>query len=194
MVAAVLWAAAAAAADAPFWESKTPAQWTAAEIALLLSESPWATAPLEGGTPVFLASSPLLREAELQLRLRADSEGAAEVKGDEDDYFNYIAQNPGKHIVVATRVANLSAFSDGREVKQMEKECYLRAGGRKKILAVGHFPPTPSDPYLRLLFPRLPLDGVKTLSVLLYVPGNPKPYTKVEFRVKDLVYRGKTEY
>lgn len=185
-------AALATAADPPFWENKQPAQWTRDEIDTLFTFSPWGTIGLDTVTPIFLASSRPLREAELLLRTRGAAD--AEAQTDEDDYFSYIAQNPGKHIVVATRVSNLAAFSDAREVKQMEKECYLRAGGRKKIFPVGHFPPTPSDPYLRILFPRLPLDGVKALLVLLYIPGNPKPFMEAEFKVKDMVYRGKVEY
>ncbi|MCC6538659.1 MAG: hypothetical protein IT162_13975 [Bryobacterales bacterium] len=192
--AAVVLCAAAAAAEAPFWESKPPSQWTREQIESLFTLSPWGMLALDTTTPIFLASARPLREAEVQLRTRGAAEGQAEAQADEDDYFSYIAQNPGKHIVVAARVADLTAFSEAREVKQMEKECYLRAGGRKKIFPVGHFPPTPSDPYLRILFPRQSLDGVKTVNVLLYVPGNSKPFMEAEFKVKDLMYRGKLEY
>ncbi|MBM3792906.1 MAG: hypothetical protein FJW31_02340 [Acidobacteria bacterium] len=195
IAAAVLSAVTAAtAAQAPFWESKPPAQWTREEIESIFTLSPWGATALNSASPVFLASASPMRDAELQLRTRGAAEGQAEARADEDDYFTYISQNPGKRIVVATRVANLTAFSESRELKQMEKECYIRVGGRKKIFPMGHFPPTPSDPYLRILFPRLPLEGVHTLHVLLYVPGNPRPFAEAEFKVKDLVYRGKLEY
>ena len=59
---------------------------------------------------------------------------------------------------------------------------------------VGHFPPTPSDPYLRLLFPRVSLAAVKVLSFGLYLPGVNRSYYDVELPVKDLTYRGQLEY
>jgi hypothetical protein len=180
-LAAALLTSVVAAAEAPFWETRPPARWTREEIETLLTLSPWGVITLDTNTPVFLASALPVREAEVQLRTRGASEGPAEAR-------------PGKHIVVATRVGDLAAFNESREVKQMEKESYLRAGSRKKIFAVGHFPPTPGDPYLRILFPRVPLEGIKTLNVLLYIPGNRGPFTEAEFKIKDLVYRGKVEY
>ena len=75
----------------------------------------------------------------------------------------------------------------------MEKECFVRIG-KRKLKAVGHFPPTPSDPYLRLLFPRASLAGLKALSFGLYLPGLNRPFHDVELPVKDLTYRGQLEY
>jgi hypothetical protein len=177
-------------AQAPFWETKAPVAWTGEEIETLMSVSPWGTAT-SGEVVAFLASARPLREAEEQLFLRQERKG--EVRSDEDDYRAYITQNPGKHIVLAVRIPPHSDLSDAKEIRLMEKECFLRAG-KQKVKAVGHFPPTPGDPYLRLLFPRLPLAGLKVLSFGLYLPGVHKPFQDVELPVKDMAYRGQLEY
>ena len=178
-------------AQAPFWETKTPAKWTNAEIEVLMTQSPWGGPTASGTVIAFLASARPLREAEEQLFLRAEIKG--EARSDEDDYRTYISQNPGKHIVLAVRMAPNNALSDAKETRTMEKECFLRVG-KQKVKAVGHFPPTPSDPYLRLLFPRASLAGLKVLSFGLYLPGATRPYHDVELPVKDLTFRGQLEY
>lgn len=177
---------------APFWETKPAHAWTSAEIEILMTGSPWgALASPTNTVPIFLASARPLREAEAELFLRLERNG--EVKVVEEDYHTYIAQNPGKHIVVAARVALNADFANAKEIKTMEKECFIRVG-KQKIRSVGYFPPTPSDPYLRILFPRVPLAGLKVISIGLYLPGVHKPFQDVEFPVKDLVDRGKLEY
>ena len=177
---------------APFWETKAAKDWTGPEIEMLMSGSPWgALASPTNMVPVFLASARPLREAEAELFLRLERKG--EVKVVEDDYHTYITQNPGKDIVVAARVALNAHFADAREIKTMEKECFIRVG-KQKMRSIGYFPPTPSDPYLRILFPRISLAGVKVLSIGLYLPGVHKPFQDVEFPVKDLIDHGKLEY
>ena len=185
-------------APAPFWETKPAAKWTNAEIEVLMTQSPWGVPTFSGNAKsageasvAFLASARPLREAEEQLFLRREIKG--EARSDEDDYRAYISQNPGKHIVLAVRMAPNDALSDAAETKIMEKECFVRIG-KRKLKAVGHFPPTPSDPYLRLLFPRASLAGLKALSFGLYLPGLNRPFHDVELPVKDLTYRGQLEY
>jgi hypothetical protein len=56
---------------------------------------------------------------------------------------------------------------------------------------VGHFPPTPSDPVLRLVFPREVQASDKRIVFRLYLPGLDFPDREVEFAVKDLIYHGK---
>lgn len=173
-----------------FWETKPPEQWTDQELEFMLTESPWAQAEMPGRQPVFLASARPVREAEEQRHLRWERRN--ETGPGEEDYRTYIARNPGKHIVVAVH-AGIDEFTDPKEIKMMEKECYLRVG-KKKIRMVGHFPPTPWDPYLRMLFPRVPLKGLKSLNIGLYLPGLLRPFRDVEFFLKDLEYRGQVEY
>jgi len=174
----------------PFWQTKPATAWTDAEIETLMTQSPWGQ-PTNFGSVAFLASARPLREAEEQVFQRRSLND--EVKFDEEDYRAYITQNPTKHIVLAVRMPLSNDLSDAKEMKKMEKECFVRVG-KQKLRAVGHFPPTPSDPYLRLLFPRVPLTGLKVLSFGLYLPGVHKPYQDVELYIKDFDYRGQLEY
>ena len=64
--------------------------------------------------------------------------------------------------------------------------------GRKKYKMLGHFPPIPSDPYLRLVFPRVVTESDKSVIFELYLPGN-GPYHDAEFRVREMIYQGKLE-
>lgn len=176
----------------PFWESKAPEDWSDAEIESLMTESPWGGTTLPGKVAVFIASARPLRQAEEQVFLRRDRKSEARVEDDED-YRSYIRQNPDKHIVIAARVPLHIDFANEKEVKRMEKECFLRVG-KQKLRSVGYFPPTPGDPYLRILFPRVALTGLKFLSVGLYLPGVHKPFQDLEFLVKDLRVRGQVEY
>jgi hypothetical protein len=46
---------------------------------------------------------------------------------------------------------------------------------------------------LRLVFPRAVSAGDKAFSFELYLPSVPGPYRAVEFRLKDLMYKGVLE-
>jgi hypothetical protein len=74
----------------------------------------------------------------------------------------------------------------------MEEESVMLVG-KKRYQIVGHFPPTPSDPVLRLVFPRAVRSTDKSVIFRLYLGGLKFPEREVEFRVKDLVYQGKLE-
>jgi hypothetical protein len=63
--------------------------------------------------------------------------------------------------------------------------------GRKTYQIVGYFPPTKSDPVLRLVFPRALQSNDKDVQFELYLPGIPFPERDADFRVKDLLYHGK---
>ena len=73
---------------------------------------------------------------------------------------------------------------------QRELETQMTVGG-KTYKIEGTFPPTPSDPVLRLVFPRSVKPTDKWLAFRLYLPGQPFPEREAEFHVKDLIYRGK---
>lgn len=178
-------------APAPFWETKAPRNWTDAEIELMMKEPPWGAVTVAGNVTVFLASARPMREAEEELFLRQTKNG--EIKTDEEDYHSYIQANPGKHIVLAVRMDMTQEFSIPKEAKRMEKECFLRVG-KQKVRPIGYFPPTPADPFFRLLFPRIPLTGLRSLNFGLYLPGVHKPFQDVELPVKGMTYRGQTEY
>lgn len=186
---------------APFWEIKAPGQWTGDELAEVLSASPWVksldppSAFREvGGLHVHLATARPLREAEEELLRRARQKARPEEDPGEagEEFREFLRENEGRYTVLAVLLPSGSALSDPREIRRMEQESYLRAGNTKLRMA-GHFPPVPGDPYLRLVFPRPPIEGAKTILFDLYVPGITAPYRQVEYYLSDLQYKGKPE-
>lgn len=170
---------------APFWESKQPADWSEDQLQQLLTDSPWARA--EG----FLASALPMKLAEEEWRRRHIAKRLDAPEPADFDYQEFVRANPGKHVILAVRVDAQVDFSLAQEIREMEKGCTLRSG-RKKVKLVGHFPPNSSDPYLRLVFPRVELE--KSLRLELYLPGVTKPYRDLEFSAKEMMFRGKAEY
>ncbi len=178
-------------ARAPFWETKPPEQWTDDELHELLSDSPWAQQAVDStgaGVGVRLATARPVREAERELARRT----AAPEDTQTDEYEEFLRENAGKQIVLAVAFSTASALDDPAEVKRMEERCVLKVGKTRHRMT-GHFPPSPGDPYLRLVFPRVITPADKSLVFELYLPGVPNPYRRAEFRIRDLNYRGSTE-
>ncbi len=170
---------------APFWETKAPADWTSEQIEVLMHDSPWAQ--MAGPAPevqVYLATAHPLREAEAQLARRL-------AKPLSDDYIAYLRDEGADKIVLAIAFRDLKAMADGEEEHRMEEESIMRVG-RRKFKMEGHFPPVPSDPFLRLIYPRAVTEQDKTVVFELYLPGY-GPYHDAEFRVRDLMYKGKLD-
>jgi hypothetical protein len=193
------------AVAAPFWETKSAAECTEEELLALLRDSPWsqthqirlpqgrltqrANLP-NPAVHVFLASAAPVRQAERELRRRraaADPELAAD-----SEYEEFLEANPGRYIVLAVEVARPELLEKEASVRKMENESRLKIDGRTYELA-GHFPPTPGDPYLRLIFPRDVRDGDRELHFELYVPGVPLPFRSIRFELDKLRYRGRPE-
>lgn len=194
MVGVVL--ALAVLAAPPFWELKPPSAWTDEEIRQLLTDSPWAqsvAAPSDAsGVVVYLATARPVREAEQELiRRSGKSQGVEDPEPDE--YRDYVRQNAGKIIVLAVRVPNPGALQHEAEVRRMEKESVLKVG-RRKYRTTGHFPPAPTDPWLRLVFPREAGPQDKSLQFELYLPGLANPLRWAEFRMRELKYGGAPEF
>jgi hypothetical protein len=189
-------------AGVPFWEAKPPQEWTDEEVEEILTASHWAkTVGQEtsiGNVPgvhVYLASAKPMQEAEQEVErrmLRRKPETPGEDEEDEDEYRLFVQENQGKYIILAVRLPDPNALDDAEASRRMEEESYLKVG-RKKHKMIGHFPPTPLDPYLRLIFPRAVRPGDKRFLLELYLPSAPLPYRTVEFFVEDLVYKGKPE-
>lgn len=184
------------AATVPFWETKPAAEWTMDQVNTLLSDSPWADmvepGPKDPAAPVqvIVATAEPVQQAEQRAR------AARKTKADDplwQEYLDYLAENKGKVIVLAIRVMNPEAFMDGSETSHMEKESLLRIGKRKYKI-IGQFPPSSTDPYERLVFPRDVQPGDKELAFELYVPGTGSPYRRTEFPLKDMVYHGQPCY
>ncbi|HLY16058.1 MAG TPA: hypothetical protein VKR61_02480 [Bryobacteraceae bacterium] len=169
----------------PFWETKAPTEWSEAQIALLMHDSPWAQMADPAPTvQVYLASAHPLREAEAELARRR-------AKPLNDEYLDFLEREGGHNLVLAIAYKNAAALSDSEEARHMEEESVMKVGHRKYKME-GHFPPVPSDPFLRLVFPRVVTERDKTIAFELYLPGY-GPYHQAEFRVKDLLYKGKLE-
>lgn len=187
---------------APFWESKGPADWTEEELERMLTDSPWAQVVAGSGSAsaigvrIFLATAAPMEEAERQKDLRwvrKHPQKDPPVKDElAEEYRLWLEDNRATQIVLAVLVIKAKAFFDEREIHQMEEESVMRIG-KKKFKMTGHFPPTPTDPYLRLAFPRQVLLTDKTVSFELYLPGVASPFREAEFKVKDMVVKGKLE-
>jgi hypothetical protein len=180
----------------PFWEAKPSGEWTLDEVRALLTDSPWAqmvNAGRDNPAPpvqIYLASAEPAIAAEDRLRAARKTES---VDPAWDEYREYLLANGGRYIVLAIRVLNPESFLDNSETRHMEDDSYLRAG-KRKLKVAGHFPPSSSDPYVRLVFPRELPPGDRSLKFDLYVPGAGSPYRQVEFSLKEMVYRGRPSY
>jgi hypothetical protein len=185
---------------APFWEAKPPVQWSDIEIAALLNNSPWAQPAIgpsnPAPVPVMLATARPIEQAveekARRARLKNPPKEPAEPDPAVEDYLEWLRDNRATHFIVAIPIANPRAFADANEVKRMEEESILQVG-RRKIKITGHFPPSPSDPYLRLAFPRQVELKDKTITFELYLPGVNIPFRTVEFDLKGMVIGGKLE-
>ncbi len=185
----------------PFWEAP-PSTWTEQQLIDLLSNSPWAQPSLDSrrGTlagpqvVLYLASAAPMRQAENELlrrRFKQQPDLYAAIKDAREEYLAYLSENAGKFIVVAAPL-DPQALADAGETKRMIDESVLRIG-KKKWKSTGHFPPTPSDPVLRLIFPREIPAGAKEITVEVYLPSIAGPYRSAQFPVKDLILRGVPE-
>lgn len=173
-------------ATQPFWETKPPEQWTDREVDLMLHASPWSQ--VSGDSPeivVYLATAEPVAEAESELRVRSPKP----VPELDPDYIDYVREHRDDAFVLAIPYEK-HGFGNAEDQHRLEDETLMTAGGRKYHL-LGYFPPTPSDPVLRLIFPRQVRPTDKTVHFTLYLPGIPFPDRDVEFRVRDLYYKGK---
>jgi len=188
------WIALLLIAAAPFWEAKSPADWSEDELGQMFADSPWAQAlsgPANAASVVaYLATAAPMEQAERERARRSKKKTAPDPMAEE--YRLWLEDNRASQIVVAIPVADARAFADAQETRHMDQECAMRIG-RKKFKMTGHFPPSPGDPFLRLAFPREVTAADKSVTFELYVPGIAMPFRSVEFRVKDMIVKGKLE-
>ena len=176
----------------PFWETKPPEAWTDAEIQAIRTDSPWAQRTDEAPVVVvFLATAAPIEHAEAELRLRLKKNPRPMPEPD-PDYVEYLSSQRDENFVLAITYPTLAGLVDARESQRMEEESVMLIG-KKSYGIVGHFPPTPSDPVLRLIFPRAVKPDDKTVLFRLYLGGLKFPEREIEFRLKDLTYQGKLE-
>jgi hypothetical protein len=173
----------------PFWETKPPEKWSNQEISILRNNSPWAQAiGPEPGVLVYLATAAPIEEAEGELRLRTKNA----LREPDPDYLTYLSENRDKHFVLAIPYEKVRGMEKVEESRKMEEGTVMLIG-RKSYKIMGYFPPTPSDPVLRLVFPREVLPTDKKVVFRLYVPNVDFPEREAQFEVKDLLYHGKLE-
>jgi hypothetical protein len=176
----------------PFWEAKPPERWTDAEIDTMRHDSPWAqVAAPEPAVVVYLATAAPIEMAEAELRLRM-RKNASRMHEPDADYTDYLRENRQGQFVLAITYPTLKGLGKADESRQMEEDSVMVIG-RKTYHFTGHFPPTPSDPVLRLIFNREVKATDKTVVFRLYLPGLNFPEREVEFRVKELMFQGKLE-
>jgi hypothetical protein len=179
----------------PFWETKPSSEWSREELARMLGDSPWArvlepaAAKIGGaGVRVYVASAEPCRAAEREAARRVAAEGAE--AGPDEEYEEFLRANQGRQIVLAIEVRGWPPRDLESEIARMEKECLLQVSGRK-IRMSGSFPPTASDPWLRLAFPLELQPKDKDLMFELYVPGVPLPYRRAGFTLREMQFHGK---
>ncbi len=185
------------AAHAPFWETKAPVDWTDDELDEMLTKSPWVQAAVAAkdseDVHVMLATARPIRDAEVERDRRAALKAPPPEDPDEDEYRDFLRDNEGKFIVLALTLPNPDALKDPREVQRMEDRCVLKIN-QKKYKITGYFPPSASDRYLRLVFPRALNPSDKKLQFELYIPSViTNPFREAEFTIRDLMYKGKPE-
>lgn len=193
------WLAVALFLAAPFWETKAPADWSEQELITLLTDSPWAqmAAAPDGGkaapVQVYLATAAPMEQAELERDRRYKRKHPNAPPDDMTlEYRAWLKENRATSIVLAVAIPNIFADDAAQDSQRMQQECIMEIG-RKKIKMTGDFPPTASDPYLRLAFPRAVTEKDKRVTFELYLPGVPLPYRTVEFNVRDMILNGKLE-
>jgi hypothetical protein len=176
----------------PFWETKPPDKWTEVDIGLLLSNSPWAqTVGPSPEVTIYLATAKPIEEAETELRARRKNF----LPEPDPDYSIYLTDHGDESFVLAIPYtpATIAKLGAAKELKQLEEDSAMVIG-KKTYKITGYFPPTPSDPVLRLVFPRRIQSSDKRVMFRLYLPGLDFPDREVEFQVKDLNYQGKLTY
>jgi hypothetical protein len=187
---------------ASFWETKAPADWTDDELLRLFTDSPWAqmaeaSAQKEShgsAVQVYLATAGPMQDAEKERQRRyVRKSNRPVVEGPMDtEYRLWLEDNRATQIVLAVRIPRAKDFDDAGQTKRLEEESIMRVG-RKKYKMTGHFPPTANDVYLRMAFPRQVAESDKSIVFELYLPGVTPPFRTVEFRVKDMMVKGKLE-
>ena len=171
----------------PFWETKPPETWTMEEVDIVLKSSPWVAAL--GGSPelqaYFATAAPIeMAEGERRKRMKGPAP--------DPDYADYLRENRENAFVLAIPYPKIAGASKGDEDKRLEEQSVMKIG-HKAYKILGHFPPTPSDPVLRLIFPRVVKPTDKSIEFELYLPNLSFPERSVSFFVKDLMFRGNLE-
>ena len=108
-----------------------------------------------------------------------------------EEFQEFLERDAAKYIVLAVAIPT-GATREASEMSLMENQSILKIG-KQKIRMSGYFPPSPTDPYTRLIFPRSGADATKELVFELFLPGTGAPYRQVFYQRKAMTYRGRLE-
>jgi hypothetical protein len=108
-----------------------------------------------------------------------------------DEFQEFLERDAAKYIVLAVAIP-AEATREASEMSLMESQSVMKLG-KQKIKMSGYFPPSPSDPYTRLIFPRAGSEKAKELVFELFLPGTGTPYRQVYYPIKGMNYRGRLE-
>jgi hypothetical protein len=181
----------------PFWDALDVKQWSEEQLIDFFGNSPWSQ-PAEStsgnGVLTFLATAKPVQMAEVEKRRRQMKKVAGvDVIQDPawDEFLEFLERDTSKYIVLAVAIP-AEATREASEMSLMENQSFMKLG-KQKIKMSGYFPPSPTDPYTRLIFPRAGADKVKELNFELFLPGTGTPYRQVFYPVKAMNYRGRLE-
>jgi hypothetical protein len=181
----------------PFWETTDVKEWSEEQLIEFFGNSPWAL-PAESATGngvlTFLATAKPVQLAEVELRRRRIKKVAGvEVVPDPswEEFQEFLERDAAKYIVLAVAIP-IGSTQDASEMALMENQSIMKVG-KQKVKMSGYFPPSATDPYTRLIFPRTGTDTAKELSFELFIPGTGTPYRQVFYTRKTMAYRGRAE-
>lgn len=185
----------------PYWELTDVKQWSEEQLIDFFGNSPWSQ-PAEGvtgrggndGVLTFLATAKPVQLAEQEQRRRRIKKiaGVDAVQDPSwEEFQEFLERDAAKYIVLAVAIPT-EATRDGSEMSLMENQSILKIG-KQKIKMSGYFPPSPTDPFTRLIFPRSGTDTAKELVFELFLPGTGAPYRQVFYQRKAMTYRGRLE-
>ena len=181
----------------PFWDAIDVKQWSEEQLLDFFGNSPWsqpAESTAGNGVLTFLATSKPIQLAEVEKRRRQMKKVAGiDVIQDPawDEFQEFLERDTAKYIVLAVAIP-AEATREASEMSLMENQSVMKLG-KQKIKMSGYFPPSPTDPYTRLIFPRAGTEKAKELVFELFLPGTGTPYRQVYYPTKGMNYRGRLE-
>jgi len=182
----------------PFWDSTDVQQWSEEQLLDFFGNSPWSqTAEAvtgRDGILTFLATAKPVQNAEREQRRRRMKKiaGVDTVQDPAwDEFQEFLERDISRYIVLAVAIP-VEATRDGSEMSLMENQSVLKLG-KQKIKMSGYFPPSPTDPFTRLIFPRAGTENAKELIFELFLPGTGTPYRQAFYPRKLMTYRGRLE-
>jgi len=181
----------------PFWDTIDVKQWSEEQLLDFFGNSPWsqpAESTAGNGVLTFLATSKPVQLAEVEKRRRQMKKVAGvDVIQDPawDEFQEFLERDTAKYIVLAVAIP-AEATREASEMSLMENQSVMKLGKQKTKMS-GYFPPSPTDPYTRLIFPRAGTEKAKELVFELFLPGTGTPYRQVYYPTKGMNYRGRLE-